>query len=972
MKHEKPQEKEILAEFTTSDEKIGEYLDRIKKIEGLLEAKDVADDAKETAEDELDGILDIIDEAVQERKVIYSALKKKNVLSEKELKLKEEMEFVAGEIAPVISKYYDNEEKVADEQKTVSGVDTNEEISEEIPRDIPENVVDILTPGFTVNNEILRGIKSGPDESYDVEDETRDQEPEHEEYTTYESIIKSMIERGNLNTVDIFLSEHSKITSHIREQIKQIENEGGPEAVNTFISEQQENINNLIDLEKESKSDNPEMIGRLINALRNDFDLLEEQRIFIKTENKKIKKNEGEKTKEKKSEKKESGFKPIDLLSQLTLKTIAVLKTNPELLDTIIETVAKYNKQIDANATKKTIRQTLNRIEELREMSKSYVRAFEEKNATDNKKDKKDNRVQTTNTADFNDEAEKYAAKHGKRKKVPGKVVPPEKTTASVGKVETKEKEVTEDKETKDEEVRMFYTEEGHDYHEISNDIQFNTWLESIEKSIIKTGNTVESEIKSLDDWYQEYQEALPYMEKLNKIFEGIEEEVGNDKIKKIASKEKIADLLYEIHTSGKRGKDKIDAIFTEYQKSIELMEKMLELEETKNLAVKIKAERTRGSEIRELTSNQVKTILESRGAKNTEKNIDEMVDFLEDMRDNYVKKYANKNENVTGDMGNVYSKYNFSKQKKSGGVFKKFLLSMPGSGLFVKDKGPVDYQNVKDMIVKVRDLNLVDRKTGNEDKKRENEARMEKLIAFTKGQKIDFLIEHIQNPSSNKAETLDLEQKEMLKLFDSMYQTFTTSKYRGEEAKAEAEKLLSSNTGITVELDTIEEPKEVLETLFTSNKEEYLTFENEAILQITREALTKLKADLTKFPKTGKNIAEWTRISNKFTEIKTTLESLGEDTESDLDLKTALLQVEDLEMRHINKDVYKDLSANFVKYEKIINSPDRTVEVKKVYINDLLEALKKHRAKKTNTKVQNGVLDDTIKRYEQVLKDIK
>jgi hypothetical protein len=102
-------------------------------------------------------------------------------------------------------------------------------------------------------------------------------------------------------------------------------------------------------------------------------------------------------------------------------------------------------------------------------------------------------------------------------------------------------------------------------------------------------------------------------MEKLEKIFDNIQEKASGEKIIQMAAKEKIVELLYIIHTEGKAGKDKINTIFTEYKKSIELSQKRLELEKSRDLTVKIKEERKRGEKVRELTANQIKSILESK-----------------------------------------------------------------------------------------------------------------------------------------------------------------------------------------------------------------------------------------------------------------------------------------------------------------------------------------------------------------------
>ena len=253
------------------------------------------------------------------------------------------------------------------------------------------------------------------------------------------------------------------------------------------------------------------------------------------------------------------------------------------------------------------------------------------------------------------------------------------------------------------------------------------------------------------------------------------------------------------------------------------------------------------------------------------------------------------------------------------------------------------------------------------------NQNKMISLIAFCRGQ-TGLLIEHVQNPKSNKEAVLDDEQKEMLELFDSMMKTFTESKYRGEEARLKAEKILKTIGSLSKsesEIDQTETIKSTKEILF-DDTEEILVFEREAKAQVYREALTKLDGELGKFSKTGKDVEKLKSLDSRLNQIKKVLTEVGDESTDGLNLKKVGLKIDELTLRHVNKDVYKNLSDNFPTYERIIMSPEVKKEDKITYVDELLAALEKHRADKTNTMIQNAVLNDTIEKYKKVLTSIK
>ncbi len=692
----------------------------------------------------------------------------------------------------------------------------------------------------------------------------------------------------------------------------------------------------------------------------------------------------------------------------------------------IAEAVNTYNSLVDSQAKTEDIEEALKKIEGLRSKFNEYTDPkFKKPKATqppvgkklavhqindkyydyadynkhvDRNSDKTDpeykgySAVRTYHDNDFEDteEISKRIEKDGlyekSKKKQPSakpkNTVPAPEATPVTPAAETKPEptaipapEVVPTPTPEDTETELFFTVEGKDYSKIAEDEGFDTWFTNISNIIKTEGIFIKDEIKDLDAWYQKYQESIPYAKKLNTIYEDIKKTEGQNGITLRATEIKIDSLLFNLYRNGDEAKEKIDKVFSDFEESKKKETEVERLKKSDELRTKISTQRSRHGKTRDLRTDEVKTLLETRGEENTRENIEELIVFLQDMDNNY-SFYANQNENVRDDMMYVYKKYTAAKEKavkeKSNGeksVKKLGWLSRLTSRInasWPSDVDAVDYSNTTDLIRKVRSLNLVDRKDGSMTGAITNKAKMSNLIAFCNGQK-ELLIEHLQNPQSNKeAEFTEAEDKELLKLFDSMMKTFTESKYRGGDAKAKAERVLEKRE--TIPETEIESIKSSTEILFDDTEEREL-FETEATAQVYRAALVNLYSELTKFPKTGKNVTKLVELETRYNLIKDTLKEHDDsDGTTKMNLDKVSLKLKELSIKHTDKDTYKELSGSFKNYDDIINSPLTKKADKITYVNELITALEAIKAKSGSKIVQNYILNGTIKKYQEVL----
>ncbi len=941
-----PENNDLNLDLSQIREQIKIYVKNIRDAETFHE-----NSQNEISEKTLQSSLDSLYELGRSIQNKYNELNRINSPSEKIKEEKEGLLQIINEITESYKKYIpedteiesveNDKEKIKQEEAVVVKDEGNfdfESLSETQKR----KKIKSLTPGMYAKKMKKMGLTPETEVVNSFE---------AEQFTSYESIIKSITENKNPEARTIFLNEHIEIIEDLRKQMKDIVDREGDEVLNLFITEQQEQINTLIQLLKEKGSFDKEEGGLLLNALRNDFDLLEENKKEIKKEESTVaKKTKKEEEIETEPVTEWAGYGLIDINNPkeplyISYKDLVIMMGEEGFFAKVKKAIDEHNENIKKKVGREVLDKSMEEIEktiaDFKKIKEEWQQKINDGLEEESKKKKEKKKKNTKESSEENSKNEEVS----------------EETPTNEDKIK--------DENESDTETRIFYTEESVDYHEISNDKEFDNWLDNIETYLKKDAVDIRSEIKSLSEWYNEYQEFLPYIKKLNEVFEDIEKKEGKNKIKSIASKEKINNLIYEMHTGGQGVRDVVDSIFKEYTKSKILSKEKADLEKTLSELSRINNKRG------DLSNIDVRKVLESKGSENIENNINLMLNFLRDLHNNYSGYYSNANEHGDDDMMKIYKKIKSSEANGSKLNWAERLIKT--TKRWVSPKPDYDeYTMTKNLISKSRDFNLVDRKTGKREDKILNQARMEKLIGFIEGQ-AELLIEHIQNPESNKAEFFDDEEKEILKMFDEMYKIYSKDVYFTKSAKTRAKEMLGSDEELKNRLENMEEIPETIETLFDNDDDFYL-FENMAEIRVATEGLNKLSSELNKFPK-GKNINEFLKLKNKFDLIESKLEELGEiegNDEIGLKIKTIKLKMEDLEIRHINKEVYRDISVNFVKYESIINSTDRTVEEKQVYIKDLLEALKKHRLNKANTRIQNGVLDDTIKRYEKVLKDLK
>ena len=225
--------------------------------------------------------------------------------------------------------------------------------------------------------------------------------------------------------------------------------------------------------------------------------------------------------------------------------------------------------------------------------------------------------------------------------------------------------------------------------------------------------------------------------------------------------------------------------------------------------------------------------------------------------------------------------------------------------------------------------------------------------------------------PESKKEEELDDHQKELLKLFDGMIKTYSESKYRGKDARQKAAEILNTDIEEGSPVSGSAEPTEAsMESLFEDGYE-MEEIERQATKQVYRDALTDLGVELGKFSSSKKDLEKVKQLSARFDEIRRVLENVGDDETDLFNLKKVNIAVEDMRLKHVNKDSYEDLSKAFPIWDRIIASPDIKKPKKEEYVNELLAALKKLEVK-SKTTAQKSILNVMIGRYTKILKALK
>lgn len=621
----------------------------------------------------------------------------------------------------------------------------------------------------------------------------------------------------------------------------------------------------------------------------------------------------------------DNGFEKIELADKLSLEDISILLTNPELKSRIEAAFELYNEQVETNTSAKVISRYYNAVDKLRLEFESYKKDFKEK---------------TLNPA---------------KKKEEG--VKPEERQESLP------------------EASLLTYDLDEDYGEITDDKDFDKWIKKMDALLRINRVDISSETKDIKDWHKEYQETIPYIQKLMTVLAEVKR-TTKDNIELLAAEDKIEDLIYKIHTEGETAKLEIDKIFSSYTKQKEDEAKIESLKKTKELRDAIEESKNKGGKsARKITSEQVKQILESRGEKNTAENLNELTNFLEDLQENYDFYLSGTKEGQNNNVRHAYEKYRRVGRKnieptKVKGLGK--LLSSVGA-FFTKNLDNQDkYNHFIDMIRVVRAFDLVDRKDGNKAKVEQNKKKMSELIEFCRVN-ADTLDKYITNNNNINPGEFEAFKNDANKLFEtalSLYNTFTVGKYRTPEAKAKAEKILAEDSGFDESSFT---STPTIEMLYSITPSERKMFETSAMISVNKKALVAINSEIEALTKTKtkkeKSVLE--NLQKKLVNIKNVLEKIGSNEDKEL-VKTTELKLSVLTLKNINTENFKELSDSFLTYEHILSSNQMTKEEKTEYINSLLKNLKKIRVNKENTMVQNVRLDAIIEKYQKELKSIK
>lgn len=653
-------------------------------------------------------------------------------------------------------------------------------------------------------------------------------------------------------------------------------------------------------------------------------------------------------------------YNHINLSDELSLESMAVLKTNQYLLNRIIVAINEYNEHLTDSDEEKS--RYFNIVENLRLEFLDYKRDFFEERSKMPKEKRKGGQGDKDNKKILygknEDAREEYsitnADEDSRKNKVESKTWRQEKNTlAAELKPKTPEKvdvaaenidSNTTPKVATQEEI--FVIEEGKDYGEMIKDKKFDNWLNSIYKAMLTKGEAVSQNAEDIESWYSRYQDAIPYIEKLNAVFEDIKR--GNDKIKTLMSEDKIGDLLYEMCKHPDPIKRQIEAIYSSFEKTKEKEEEIERFNKMEELKVAI------GD--KDLKGEDVKLVLETNNHyENLGQNAAQLELFLKDIYNNY--DFYNSDSRSETDPNNIYYTFRKWSAAKSGsgkplGFFGRMKTKLFAS--FPQELKPEALNNFEALIKELRKLDLVDRKSGGMDKVIANKTRLADIIGF------------INDGGPIKTE-LNEEDAKKLKIFNDLYKVFTNIKYKSNIAEQTARKALDENTLDTSITGVTTKP--IPDILFETDSEKKI-FENDAKYQVNIELLNEIEGEINNFPKT-KNQERLKSIISRFTEVELVLTELGNDTDDKLALDKVNLKLHELILKNTNRDSYEELSASFKTYERILQSDNVSKEKKVEYLTELIEALKKHRKNSANTMLQNVTLNAIITKYQKELTSI-
>lgn len=787
-----------------------------------------------------------------------------------------------------------------------------------------------------------------------------------EPLSSYDRILREIEKNTDRNAGIHFMHEHQTLFRNLSREIQDRKTKGEEaSSVDAFIKEHQEKIRSLISVMNKEGWKNVEPLVRNLNddmleLNKYKSDYKPEEPVPVPTPQPE-QVPEGEPSDE-------IEFKPIDLTTALSGENVGIMQSNPDLFDRTMEMVSLYNNQLAVKSPMHVLEESLGKIEVLQQEFRNYKKEFKKrvKKTLDEegaKKTKKKLRRDDfyDEDVDFETIGRVVARNQNPHPEKPQSNAEPLPVVSPTPQEKLDGANSTENEDST--EFRVFTMPLGVEaplYSEIEKDTKFASWLNTITESIKREGIP---KSEPLEDWYAEYKEAIPYIEKLNKIYEAIKESEGNSAIKTLTAKNKIDTLIYKIHDKGQAARDEINQAFASLEETQNNATQIESLKKSEALRIALGNERSKNPK-RSLGTNEIGKILESRGLENARENIDELVTFLKDMENNY-NFYSNSAEKMDNGMMYMYKKAKLSntKEGRKVGFFTKALAKL--TPLWSVDMDSSGLNNFSDRVKELRKLNLVDRKNGNREEVSRNIDRMRHLIQFVEGQK--------ENLAKGDYSEFDDDEKELLKTFNAMMATFAKTKYNTLEAKQKAEEILSKSQGAKIQ-ELEEMPTQSPTEILFDDDAEVKQFEREATRQVYQEALHELDKEantLAKSPK--KTMTDILGLSQRFEKISDVLKTVGNEEEDMLSLHKTALKIHEMTVKNIKEnDSYNSLAPTFSSYDYIVSSEKVAKDVKIKYITDLLTALQKNRKIKTNTPVQNARLDAIIGKYKTVLTSIK
>ncbi len=527
------------------------------------------------------------------------------------------------------------------------------------------------------------------------------------------------------------------------------------------------------------------------------------------------------------------------------------------------------------------------------------------------------------------------------------------------------------------------------DIEAIENDKEFNDWISFIYNILKRKGENTSKNSKKINEWFNIYQRSYGRYRILKSVL---------DEIKPTENKTQnqdnnisifyIEEIIYKIYKNPYSiGIEKIIKIENLYNKTKEDKEKIEKLRKNQQVLNSLKDDDGNLKQDK-IKTEHVKQIFESDGLENKKSNIDDMLDFLINIRDNY-DAYTQGIESESGgeNMTRVYKKYRENKLENEivTGKKQKFLKFFKDIKTNLSEPTTEERNGFIPLIREVRKLNLVNRLDRNNKKILENKERMNSLIDFIKDpNNLDLLIKVIDNSYNKDDSNITPEVLEKIKLFESMYKIFTQCKY---ESKKSRDIALDRIQNVDQDLESATSDQKTFEQML----DETHIFEMEEIERLStyesiKDDFKEIESDIDKTTKSTEKEKEKEKkskiqnLNQRFSELKIKLENLANESQQELPeygktqllIKKIEIKLTEAVVKYIDKTDYKEIRKADQIYKNILNSNEFDNQTKRKYIQEFLEALEEHRKNKNNGVLQNIMLDGIIKDYKDKLSKIQ